>query len=162
MSAVALSGLIRHVVFDVDGIFTDGSFFYSEEGKCFKRFGAHDSDGIKLLTAAGYGCTTVTADHRGYSISRLRMAHMGLECHLVSESDRLSWIQDRYKPSELIFMADGHHDAPILRLAAFGITVPNAAPAAKDAACFITSSIGGQGAVLEAALEILKRFGPLT
>ena len=37
------------LIFDVDGVMTSGQFLYSSNGKVYKIFGAHDSDGLKLL-----------------------------------------------------------------------------------------------------------------
>jgi len=44
-----MKNLIKNIIFDVDGILTDGSFLYDEKGKKFKKFGAHDADGLNLL-----------------------------------------------------------------------------------------------------------------
>lgn len=39
----------QFIIFDIDGVMTTGQFLYSENGKAYKIFGAHDNDGIKLL-----------------------------------------------------------------------------------------------------------------
>ena len=44
-----MKNLIKNIVFDIDGVLTDGSFLYDEKGKKYKRFGAHDADGLDLL-----------------------------------------------------------------------------------------------------------------
>ena len=61
--------MIKHVLFDVDGVFTDGCFYYSAQGKIIKVFGPHDGDGIKLLRALGLTISAISADQRGFSIS---------------------------------------------------------------------------------------------
>ena len=38
----------KHLVTDVDGVLTDGGFYYNTEGKVLKKFGPHDSDGFKI------------------------------------------------------------------------------------------------------------------
>ena len=44
-----MKNLIKNIIFDIDGVLTDGSFLYDEKGKKYKRFGAHDADGLNLL-----------------------------------------------------------------------------------------------------------------
>ena len=41
--------ILENFVLDVDGVLTDGTFYYSEKGKIMKKFGPHDSDGLKLI-----------------------------------------------------------------------------------------------------------------
>ena len=49
---------------DVDGVMTDGKFIYSDKGKIYKIFGAHDSDGLKLIKNK-MSILFVTTDLRG-------------------------------------------------------------------------------------------------
>ena len=42
--------ILENFVLDVDGVLTDGTFYYSEKGKIMKKFGPHDSDGLKLIS----------------------------------------------------------------------------------------------------------------
>ena len=39
----------KYFILDVDGVMTTGQFFYSKDGKIYKVFGPHDSDGLKIL-----------------------------------------------------------------------------------------------------------------
>ena len=75
---------VYHVIFDVDGVFTDGTFFYDSHGKCFKRFGPHDSDGIKLLRSANFSIEAITADKRGFPISKARNDYNFSHIYLIS------------------------------------------------------------------------------
>ena len=58
----------------------------------------------------------------------------------------------------LIFMGDGIHDVKILKNCLFGITPKNARIEAKEASDFITHSMAGEGAVLDACIEIKKKY----
>jgi 3-deoxy-D-manno-octulosonate 8-phosphate phosphatase (KDO 8-P phosphatase) len=145
-------------ILDVDGVMTTGVFLYSEKGKTYKIFGPHDNDGLKLLKNK-IKIKFITADKRGFSITKKRInKDMGFELDLVSEKDRLGYLNDNYSFSNLIYMGDGYHDASILRESIFGIAPKNARKEAKEAADFITESNSGEGAVLDACLEIIKVF----
>lgn len=78
---------------DVDGVLTDGSFYYSVDGKVMKKFGADDNDALSLLQPY-LECIFVTGDRRGFEISKKRIVddmHMRLE--LVSTIKRIDWIK---------------------------------------------------------------------
>jgi 3-deoxy-D-manno-octulosonate 8-phosphate phosphatase (KDO 8-P phosphatase) len=145
-------------ILDVDGVMTTGQFIYSEDGKLYKVFGAHDSDGLKLLMNK-IDIKFITADKRGFSITHKRIVEdMGYELKLVSECDRFEYLQNIYNIEKLIYMGDGYYDAKILEKCMFGIAPKNARKEAKECADFITESKSGEGAVLDACIEIKKRY----
>jgi len=64
-----------------------------------------------------------------------------------------------YGFENLIYMGDGYHDAKIIKACMFGIAPKNARGEAKDVADFITESKAGEGAVLNACLKVIEKFG---
>jgi len=146
------------LVFDVDGVFTTGHFLYTNEGKFAKIFGPHDSDGIKEIKKH-IRVSAISADARGLAITKKRIEDdMGIPLTLVSEFDRLDYFTKTYNPEQTIYMADGIHDIPILRLASYSIAPQNAYPTAKEAADYVTSLRAGEGAVAEACYHISAKF----
>lgn len=144
-------------IIDVDGCLTDGTFWYSKEGKVLKRFGPHDSDGLKLIKDK-VNILFISADKRGFEISKKRIEDMGYKIYLISEEERFETIKINFEFSNTIYMGDGIYDAPILKVCKFGIAPKNARKEAKESADFITESEGGKGAVCDACLEIKRRF----
>ena len=82
----------------------------------------------------------------------------GLKFVFLSEQDRYGYLKQNVGMENLIFMGDGIYDAPIIKDCRFGIAPNGARKEAKLAAHFITESKAGEGAVLDACLEILKKF----
>ena len=148
--------MIKHVIFDVDGVFTDGTYIYTADGKVAKRFGPHDADGVKMLREAGLQVSCISADHRGLQITKARCDDMGLDLSLVSETTRLDWFQKLGYLEEVCFMGDGRFDAAVFPYVAYSIAPANALEVAKTAASFVTSARSGNGAVYEAALHLLS------
>ena len=143
---------------DVDGVMNTGQFLYSKNGKEFKIFGPHDNDGLKLIKDK-ISIKFITADKRGFDITKKRIVDdMGFELDLVSEKDRFNYISKKYSFNNLIYMGDGYHDAKILRECEFGIAPKNARREAREAADFVTESNSGEGAVLDACLEVIKQY----
>lgn len=145
-------------ILDVDGVMTDGSFLYDNNGKFAKRFGADDHDALSLLKKH-LDILFVTGDHRGFDISHKRIAEdMKIPLELVSTVDRLSWINSRYDPATAIYMGDGIFDAFVFQGVGYAITVADALDTTKQHADFVTSRTGGNRAVAEATLHILATF----
>ena len=147
-------------VLDLDGVFTDGKFYYSEDGKYMKVFGADDHDCINILKQF-MKIHVVTADAKGFEISRRRIERdMGLEIDLVSALDRTEWLAKKYNLSETIYMGDGVLDYLVFSRVFYSIAPANALISTKNRASFITKNSGGERAVAEACLHIINKFFP--
>lgn len=151
---------IKFLVTDVDGVLTDGKFTYTPEGKVSKIFGPHDSDGFKLLLSEGVSIKAITADSRGFPISKKRLDDMGIELFLVKEKDRLEWIKNNTDIDKTAFIGDGLYDIPSMKFCKLSFAPDNALDIAKPHADIVTRSKGGEGVILEVALEILKIINP--
>lgn len=150
---------VNTFVFDVDGVFTDGNFIYTEDGKFAKIFGPHDADGIKLLRKFGITVQAISADKRGFGITNKRIAEdMGIPLELVSESERLDWLKSHFDLGKCAYMGDGFHDAAIFPHVAFSVAPANAFYLTKERANYVTATNAGSGAVLEAALAFLEKY----
>ena len=144
-------------IIDVDGVMTTGQFLYSANGKTYKIFGPHDTDGLKMIKDK-VNIVFITADKLGFPISKKRIDDMGYPIELVNEQDRYNYIKEKYGFENTIFMGDGIFDAPMLKACKFGIASKNARKEAIESAAFVTASNSAEGAVCDACLEIKKRF----
>lgn len=150
--------LLEALVLDVDGVMTDGSFWYTADGKVAKRFGPDDSDALAHLVGA-LDIHFVSADHRGFAISQKRITEdMGFPLELVSSCDRLDWIADRWPLENVAYMGDGILDPPILRAVGFGIAPADGDSTARAAADLVTERSGGNRAVAEACMYLFDRL----
>ena len=146
----------KFLVTDVDGVFTDGKFYYSESGKILKKFVPHDSDGIKLLRQAGLQVNAISADHRGYKISAARMADLNIDLELVEEVRRFEWFKKKFEIDNTIFVGDGIFDAPLLEIAGLSFAPRNSVNEAKSASKHILNVSGSEGVFLEIARHLLN------
>ena len=148
----------KYLILDVDGVMTDGTFFYSEKGKLFKKFGPHDSDGLKMISKY-LSIIFISSDKRGFKISKKRITDdMGYKLVLVSQEKRLKYIKDKFGLNNVVYIGDGIFDAPILKKVLFGIAPKNSRIEARKMANFITPSIAANGAVLDACLKIISKY----
>lgn len=148
----------KHIIIsDVDGCLTDGKFVYTAGGKVAKIFGPHDADGVKLLKKYECDVQFISADIRGYDITRKRIDDMHCPLSHITEANRKEYLQsirDSNPDSVLIFFGDGIHDAECNDVVDFFIAPKNARVEAKSVACYVTPSNGGEGAFLDMAIWI--------
>jgi 3-deoxy-D-manno-octulosonate 8-phosphate phosphatase (KDO 8-P phosphatase) len=148
----------KNFILDVDGVFTDGKFHYTAEGKTFKTFGDADSDALSLLKQY-LKIEMVTGDKRGFPISKKRINEdMGYPISLVSTFQRKEWIAEKFELNETIYMGDGIYDVLVFDAVGFSIAPDNAFTNTKKQAKFVTSARGGEGAVAEACVYIFENF----
>lgn len=147
------------VVSDVDGCLTDGRYIYTADGKVAKVFGPHDNDGVKLLKANGFDVVFISADKRGFPITKKRIEDMKCEVYNVSEADRVQWVKNYIESNKYeysVFFGDGISDVPVKDVVTTFICPSNARKEAKKEAHYVTESSGGFGAFLDLAHIVLN------
>jgi 3-deoxy-D-manno-octulosonate 8-phosphate phosphatase (KDO 8-P phosphatase) len=149
----------ENFILDLDGVMTDGRFYYTTKGKMMKVFGSDDHDALVLLRPY-LNIIFITGDRKGFEISKKRIVDdMKFPLELVSTFERVEWmLKQGLDPKASIYMGDGIFDAMVFVQVAYGIAPANAFYTTKERAHFVTRSVGGKGAVAEACLHILKKF----
>jgi 3-deoxy-D-manno-octulosonate 8-phosphate phosphatase (KDO 8-P phosphatase) len=151
-------GDVRLVAFDVDGVFTDGRFYLSDEGVESKAFHTQDGYGIRRLLDAGIEVAVISGRHSG--AVQKRMAELGV-IHVVQGcSDKVLALDELISTlgistSECAYVGDDIPDLPLLRHVGIAIAVANAVQALHDQCNYSTSNAGGRGAVREVCELIL-------
>ena len=81
---------VRLMVFDVDGVMTDGRLWYGPEGETLKQFYSHDGHGLKLLAASGVA-SAILSGRRSSAVEQ-RAAELGI-AHVLQgiEDKRAAW-----------------------------------------------------------------------
>ena len=149
---------IKNFIFDVDGVLTDGKFYYTNQGKIMKIFGDADNDALSILSKYCH-IEMVTGDKRGFDISKKRVEEdMGYKISLVSTFDRLKWISKRFDLEQTVYMGDGIFDPLVFRGVNYSICPNNGFYNTKKYADYVTKSNGAEGAVAEAVLHVLDKF----
>lgn len=155
---------IRLMVFDVDGVLTDGSLYYGENGELFKRFHALDGHGLRLLMEGGLKVALVTG--RSGPIASRRAAELGIADVLQSVRDKGSAVTELAQRHNIDlmqtgFMGDDVIDLPAMQRVGFAASVPNAPGYITQAAHWVASIPGGTGAARECCDVLLASQGRL-
>ena len=148
----------KNFILDVDGVFTDGQFHYTIDGKVAKVFGDADNDALSLIRNKLH-IEMVSGDKRGFGITKKRIQEdMGYPLSMVSTFQRIDWIKERFDLEETIYMGDGIYDPLVFAKVGYSIAPANAFYNTKKFASHVTFSSGGQGAVAEAVIHILENL----
>ena len=156
---------IKLVVFDVDGVLTDGSLFFSDDGLEYKAFYSRDGLGMKLLQQTGVEIGIITA--RSSQVVVHRMKNLGIEHVYQGSLDKLSGFEDllaklNILPAQTAYVGDDVVDLPVLHRAGLAIAVADAHPLVKQHAHWITSQPGGRGAARDVCELIMQAQGTLS
>ncbi len=148
----------EYFLIDVDGVMTSGKFTYSHKGKIYKEFGPDDADALNILKKF-IKIQFLTSDHKGFKISKKRIYNdMGFRLNLVPTLRRLPWAKKNFNLNKTIFMGDGIFDYLLMKETFFSICPSGSSSLCIKHAKYQTKSEGGNRAVAEACLFILKKF----
>jgi len=150
---------VRIMIFDVDGVLTDGRMHYSAEGEAIKSFFVHDGLGIQLLQKMGIATAIISA--RITPIVNKRAADLGITYVYQGNHDkRITFAQlladTGMAAHDCGFIGDDIVDLPLFSRVGFAVSVPNGHPEAISRADYVTKASGGAGAVREICDFILR------
>jgi len=154
---------IRLVAFDVDGVFTDGRFYLSDDGVESKTFHTQDGFGIRRLIEGGFEVAVISG--RRSKAVQLRMTELGVGHIILGCSDKLAAF-DRLldelglEPGQAAYTGDDLPDMQLLQRAGTSFAVANAVPEIRAVSDYTTRARGGQGAVREIC-DLLTRALPV-
>jgi 3-deoxy-D-manno-octulosonate 8-phosphate phosphatase (KDO 8-P phosphatase) len=153
---------VKLLVFDVDGVLTDGSLFYGDDGQEYKAFNSRDGHGIKMLRDAGVEAAILTG--RSSKVVLHRARNLGISRIIQGAHDKLVSYQAMLaeiglKPEEIAYMGDDLVDLPVMRRCGLACTVPDAPEAVKARAHYIAKAGAGRGAAREVCELIMQAQG---
>jgi 3-deoxy-D-manno-octulosonate 8-phosphate phosphatase (KDO 8-P phosphatase) len=158
-NAPARAARVRLMIFDVDGVLTDGSLLYGADGETVKRFNVLDGHGIKMLQQAGIATAIISA--RQSEIVARRAADLGVAHVYQGVHDKRAAFEQLLTQAVLGadacgFAGDDVIDLPILLRVGFAASVPNGHAEVQARAHYVTQAHGGHGAARELCDFILR------
>lgn len=155
---------VQLVAFDVDGVFTDGRFYLSDDGIESKAFNTQDGFGIRQLQHAGVAVAIISGRKSG-AVEK-RMAELGVEHVFLACKDKLATFDAligklRISADDTVFVGDDIPDLPLLSKVGCSIAVANAVAAVREFSDITTDAAGGHGAVREVCELVLSAIGGL-
>ncbi len=155
---------IKLVIFDIDGVMTDGSLFFDNNGDEYKAFNSFDGHGLRMLQECGVKVAIITG--RKSELVKHRMNDLGVTLLYQGYRDKTPAFEALLKEvniskDQITYVGDDVVDLPIMSQLDFAIAVQNAHPFVKKHAHWITERSGGRGAVRDVCEFILQAKGLL-
>ncbi len=155
---------IKLVIFDVDGVLTDGSIIIGDDGEEYKAFHSRDGHGMRLLQFTGVeigiitGRTSKVVEHRINSLG-INHLYQGQQIKLPAFEDLIDRLG--LKPEQCAYVGDDWVDLSVMSRVGLAIAVQDADAIVKKHAHWITPSKGGKGAAREVCELIMEGQGNL-
>jgi len=148
---------------DVDGVLTDGAFWWGTNGEEFKRFSVADGSGIALAMKAGLKIALISGESSAAGMTlvqrfadKLKIVDVYKGCHDKAAAIRDFAERNQLQLSEICFIGDDFIDLPAMEIVGLAVTPADAQLVARSKAHLVTERIGGHGAVREVLDRILE------
>ena len=150
---------VKLMIFDVDGVLTDGTLYFSETGAELKAFNARDGHGLKMLKESGVEVAILSA-RRSRAVD-VRAAELGITLVEQGAGDKgrafESLIARAHASAEATgYMGDDLLDLPVLSRCGFAASVPEAPEVVRARVHHVTRAPGGRGAAREVCELIMR------
>jgi 3-deoxy-D-manno-octulosonate 8-phosphate phosphatase (KDO 8-P phosphatase) len=160
--AIERARAVKLIIFDVDGVMTDGTLYLADDGQEYKGFNSLDGHGLKMLKNTGVELAIITG--RNSQVVAHRARNLGITHLHQGAHDKLmvyrQLLEDlSVNPEQTAFMGDDVVDLPVMRRALLAIAVPSAPDLVKAHSHYVTRREGGRGAVREACEFIMRAQG---
>ncbi|WP_295385214.1 3-deoxy-manno-octulosonate-8-phosphatase KdsC [uncultured Thiodictyon sp.] len=143
---------VRLVIFDVDGVLTDGRLYLGDHGQEFKVFNARDGHGMVMLQETGVPLAVISG--RRSEAVQTRMQDLGVAHVYQGQREKLPAYEELKQTlgltdADIAYLGDDVIDLPIMRRVGLAIAVADAHPVVRRHAHWCTAAPGGRGAARE-------------
>ncbi len=153
---------ITTFVFDVDGVFTDGSLLITTEGEMLRKMNVKDGYALKTALQKGYNvCIISGGTNEGVRkrLSDLGVSDIYLGAHLKIEPLKEYLGKHNIKPENVLYMGDDLPDIPAMQKVGLPTCPQDAVPEVKAVSKYVSHKNGGDQCVRDVIEQVLKVRG---
>ncbi len=155
---------VKLVIFDIDGVLTNGGLQFDNEGREYKTFNSLDGHGIRMLLDCGIQVAIITG--RKSELVNHRMHDLGVKIIFQGYRDKRPAFNELLKRTglqagQIAYIGDDLPDLPVMSQVGFAVSVANAHDFVKQHSDWQTTACGGAGAGRELCDFILQSQGLL-
>lgn len=159
LTATERASRVKLMIFDVDGVLTDGGLLFTAEGDTMKGFHSMDGHGMKLLRQAGIETAIITGRKSGIVAVRakeMNVTHVyqGVQDKPAAFADLLQ--QTGLTAEECGYMGDDWVDLAVMLKVGFAAAPANSHPEVIARAHWVSEARGGHGAAREVVDTLLR------
>lgn len=155
---------IKLVATDIDGVWTDGSMYYTEKGDEFKRFHTYDGASLLFLKKAGIHYAILTGEDTNMVANRAKK--LGIERVYQGVKDKVAVMQELCNElgiglEEVAYIGDDLNDRKLLPIVGFSACPQNAPSYIQKLVHKVLTKKGGEGVFREFVEYLLSERGEL-
>tara|TARA_Y100001970_G_scaffold74875_1_gene94892 strand:- start:398 stop:928 length:531 start_codon:yes stop_codon:yes gene_type:complete len=153
---------IKMLISDVDGVWTDGSFYKGPDSFEFKKFSVFDGVGMAMARTADLRIALISGRYSSATESRAKELKIkDVYNGTLNKIPAYEELKKKYEldDSSIAYLGDDWIDIPVMNRVAVPIAVENASLEVKNIAIHITKTSGGNGAFREAVEWIIDQQG---
>ncbi|AOV17946.1 hypothetical protein BJI67_13540 [Acidihalobacter aeolianus] len=153
---------VRLMIFDVDGVLTDGRLILGDDGQEYKAFNSKDGHGMRMLADSGVALAILTG--RSSRVVERRAADLGIDHVVQGRRDKLPAFEELLariglSAEAVAYVGDDIVDLPVMRRVGLAMAVADAAAEVRTHAHWVTAAAGGRGAAREACELVMRAQG---
>lgn len=159
LTATERASRVKLMIFDVDGVLTDGSLMFTAQGDYMKSFNSLDGHGLKLLGEAQIQTAIITGRRSDIVLARaqeLRISHIYQGAANKVEAFVELMREASVTAEQCGYMGDDWPDLGVMTRCGFAAAPANAHPEVIARAHWVSEARGGQGAAREVCDTILR------
>lgn len=153
---------VRAIALDVDGVLTDGGVWWGPDGMEWKRFSFSDIMGLSLARRAGFVLALISGEDSPLVdryAKKLLIRNVVKGCRDKAAALREFASTADLDLSEICFVGDDINDLLAMQIAGISVAPADANPSVLSQVDFISTKLGGQGAVRELVDAMLDAHG---
>ncbi|MDR2206053.1 MAG: HAD hydrolase family protein [Flavobacteriaceae bacterium] len=156
---------IKAFVFDVDGVFTDGSVYLLPEGNMCRVMNVLDGYAVVKALKNNYLISVITGGN-DESVKH-RIQYLGIKDYYPKSHSKLEDFENfkakyHLKNEEILTMGDDLPDISIMKISGISACPENSVPEVKEISDYISPISGGKGAVRDVIEQVMKIQGKWT
>ncbi len=150
------------MVFDVDGVFTDGGIIPLPDGDFIRKYNAKDGYAVAYAVKMGYRIIIISGG-RGLTLEK-RFRHLGITDLFIDVTDKSALLKEfmakeNLDPRNVIFVGDDIPDLECMRMVGIPVCPSDSAPEVIEAARYVSEYAGGKGCVRDIIEQVLRARG---
>jgi 3-deoxy-D-manno-octulosonate 8-phosphate phosphatase (KDO 8-P phosphatase) len=153
---------IKALIFDIDGVLSDGSIYLPSDGEQLRRMNVKDSYALQLAAKSGFHVAVISGGSSLPSKNRLnKLGIWDVNLSVLNKLEKLDEILLTHDISrdEALYMGDDIPDWEVMSVVGLPCAPANAAPEILDLAQIITTKNGGEGCVREIIEKVMRSQG---
>lgn len=153
---------IKTLIFDIDGVITDGKVFVFENGEIVRNMNSKDSYAIQLAAKKGYRLAVISGGN-SQPIKRA-LESLGVHDVFLSQRDKLDCYKDyitinELNEDEILYMGDDLPDYDVMKRVGLAACPQNSAHEIKEICVYISNRNGGDGCVRDIIEQVMRCQG---